>query len=105
MDCKMTRPRARRRGPRLIVGAAIAIAAAVVALAAAAQSNDTSCARADAGAPVRAEFDVSELQDLKTAIPGLGAAPELEGLGPLHIVVFDLHRGVPVLGGQGRSEA
>lgn len=100
----MTRYREARVAPKVILGLAIAASISVVAVGVAAQgaddkgADDNSCARQEAGAPVRAEFDIARNELLTTAIPRFGLAPELEGAGPLRVVLFDVHRGIPVIG-------
>jgi hypothetical protein len=99
MDRKMTRYRQARIQPRLILGLAIATSASVIALGVSAQTSDNSCARQEAGSPVRAEFDIPAYDVMTTVIPRFGRAPELEAVdGPFHVVVFDVHRGIPVIG-------
>jgi hypothetical protein len=65
--------------------------------------SSDSCARNEAGNPALAEFDVSSGDAIAVSLPGLANAPELDPGGPLHdgplhVVVFLRHEGIPVIG-------
>lgn len=58
-----------------------------------------SCQQDAAQSPVIAEFTIASGSAITERFPGFGKAPELDAMaGPLHVVAFAEHHGVPIFG-------